>query len=352
LLSFDEKRWQAREEVFMMREIQLTIGWCSAGLALALSAVLIAQEEFPQHKPAKEVTVMEIPGVVAAGAKWTLVWGGPDNADGVVGYEDGVLFAQEQPNYIGRLDKNGTYSVFAEGTQGTGALGIDSNGDIIGVERSCTDPGQHPNQCKVPSALAELYPKHQILTNNDGKGFGRLHDLVVDAKGGVFFNGPTGVFFRSPKGKLTTITDNTETNGIMLSRNGKTCYFSDHALLMACDVQEDGTCINQRTFAKLEAGGADDGMAIDADGRLYIASGAPGVQVFSSEGKYLGVIPLPRPAASLAFSGADKKTLYAVGSGAVELNGEEYRTRDGVRNNAKSIYKIQMIAQGFMGRVK
>jgi hypothetical protein len=31
-------------------------------------------------------------------------------------------------------------------------------------------------------------------------------------------------------------------------------------------------------------------------------------------------------------------------------DGTEYRTAEGVRNNAKAIYKIDMIAQGFMGR--
>jgi len=34
------------------------------------------------------------------------------------------------------------------------------------------------------------------------------------------------------------------------------------------------------------------------------------------------------------------------------VNGQEYRTLDGVRNNAKAIYKIDMIAQGYMGRAK
>jgi len=34
------------------------------------------------------------------------------------------------------------------------------------------------------------------------------------------------------------------------------------------------------------------------------------------------------------------------------VNGQEYRTLDGVRDNAKAIYKIDMIAQGYMGRPK
>jgi gluconolactonase len=76
------------------------------------------------------------------------------------------------------------------------------------------------------------------------------------------------------------------------------------------------------------------------------------VQVFSPEGKYLGVIPAPRAVISVTFSGPGKKTLYVVGSGALGPDGKEFETPKGVRNNAKTIYKIDMLAQGFRGRVK
>ena len=100
------------------------------------------------------------------------------------------------------------------------------------------------------------------------------------------------------------------------------------------------------TSPKLEAGGSGDGMAIDSDGRLYVTT-APGVQVISPEGKYLGVIPAPRAVISAAFSGPDKKVLYVVGSGALGPDGKEYQTPPGVRNNGKTIYSIPMLARGF-----
>jgi len=121
--------------------------------------------------------------------------------------------------------------------------------------------------------------------------------------------------------------------------------------IVAFDVQPDGTVKNQRDFGKLEAGGVGDGMAIDAEGRLYVTS-APGVQVLSPEGRHLGLIPTPRNTISVAFSGRDRRTLYIVGSGALDSGGTEFRAPQGVRNNAKTIYKIAMLAEGFGGRAK
>src|SRR5581483_720513 len=118
------------------------------------------------------------------------------------------------------------------------------------------------------------------------------------------------------------------TNGIMLSRDEKTLYVTNGTTVVAFDVQADGTPSNQRGFATLEAGGTGDGLAIDGDGRLYVTSQA-GVQVFDGSGKYLGLIPTPRPVISAAFSGPDKRTLYVVGSGALGADGKELTTPAG-----------------------
>ena len=334
------------------------MGACLLAWALLPSQMAMAQQEgqklkaFPQPPPAREVTVTGIPGVVAAGAKWTLLWGGSDNADGLVGTADGgILFAQEQPSRVLKIDKNDKVSVFLENTHGTGSLAIDKKGRVLGVERTCTDPGGHPDQCKEPTAVAELAPKYKVLADNcEGKSLGRLNDLIADTKGGVYFNGDA-VYYVNSKGKVTCFGEGLRTNGIMLSRDEKAFYATNEKVLVAWDVQPDGTVTNQHDFAKLEAGGDGDGMAIDSEGRLYVSSG-PGIQVFSPEGKYLGVIPLPRPVSSICFSGPDKKTLYAKGAGALGEDGKEFRTPDGVRNNSKSVYRISMLAQGYQGRPK
>jgi gluconolactonase len=323
----------------------------AACLLLSL-ATSIAAQRGGAGQGVRDVTVTAIPGVVAAGATWSTAWQGTDNADGLVGTSDGgLLFAQEQPRRISKLDATDRASVFLSDTHGVGSIGIDSKGRVIAVERTCTDPGGHPESCNEPTAVSVLTPTRAVLADRfEGKPLGRLNDLVVDAKGGVYFT-VGGAYYVGPSGMIKSLGEDLRTNGVMLSRDEKIVYVTNGNVIVAFDILPDGSVTNRRNFATLEGGGNGDGMAIDSEGRLYVTS-APGVQVFSSEGKYLGLIPTPRGAISVAFSGPGKRTLYIVGSGALGLDGQEFRTADGVRNNAKTIYRLPTIAAGFSGRPK
>ena len=323
----------------------------AACLLLSL-ATSVAAQRGGAGQGVREVTVTAIPGVVAAGATWSTAWQGTDNADGLVGTSDGgLLFAQEQPRRISKLDATDRASVFLSDTHGVGSIGIDSKGRVIAVERTCTDPGGHPESCNEPTAVSVLTPTRAVLADRfEGKPLGRLNDIVVDAKGGVYFT-VGGAYYVGPSGMIKSLGEDLRTNGVMLSRDEKIVYVTNGNVVVAFDILPDGSVTNRRNFATLEAGGNGDGMAIDGEGRLYVTS-APGVQVFSSEGKYLGLIPTPRSAISVAFSGPGKRTLYIVGSGALGPDGQEFRTADGVRNNAKTIYRLPTIAAGFSGRPK
>ena len=131
----------------------------------------------------------------------------------------------------------------------------------------------------------------------------------------------------SPQGELRQLaTDIPRPNGISLSPDEKTLYvantYGEHVL--AYNVGKDGSVSKRRDFAKLAgfkqtdngpSSGAD-GLAVDAQGRLYVASSA-GIEVFDRKGKALGVIEIPNAPQNLAFAGADRRTLYVVGRGAV-----------------------------------
>ena len=304
--------------------------------------------------PLRDVIVAAIPGVIAAGEEWQRVWHGTDNADGILGTDDGgVLFAQEQPRRIAKLSAAGDYSIVLADTHGVGSLSMTRDGQLFGVERTCTDPGRRAGgECTEPTAVARLLPQRQVLADRfNGAPLGRLNDLIVDRNGGAYFT-VGGAFYADRDGKVTSLGDGLSTNGIMLSPDEKTLYVTNRETVVAFDVGANGATTNRRDIAQLEAGGTGDGLAVDASGRLYVTS-QPGVQVFDAAGSYLGVIPTPRSPISVAFAGRAKKTLYIVGSGAaLGPNGTEFVTPEGVRNNAKSIYRIEMLAEGFRGRAK
>jgi gluconolactonase len=322
------------------------------GALLILVAVPLTAQRGGPPQGAREVTVAAMADVVGPNRHWVLAWQGPDNADGIVGTDDGgLLFAQEQRNRISKLDANDNVSVVIEDTHGAGAIAIDAKGRVLAVQRTCTDPGRQPAQCSEPTRVGVLSPERTVLADSfDGKPLGRLNDLVADKKGGVYFT-VGGAYYVNAAGRVTSLGENIRANGIMLSPDERVLYVTNGGSILAFDVQADGSVTNRRDFATLEAGGNGDGMAIDAAGRLYVTS-PPGVQVFDRGGTYRGLIPTPRNAISVAFAGRDKKTLYVVGSGALGVDGKEFTTPDGVRNNAKTIYKLPMLAEGFKGRAK
>jgi gluconolactonase len=264
------------------RGLAVRAALAAAVLCVAGSAPISAQRggRSGQPSPVREVTIAPIAGVIGSGATWTVAWQGTDNADGLVATPDGgVLFAQEQPSRVRKLDRDDRTSVYVENTAGAGSLALDSAGRLLAVQRTCTDPGLNA-PCAEPTRVAIIYPdtERRVLADNfQGKPLGRVNDLVVSRQGVVYFTSG-GAYSVAAGGPVVSVGEELNTNGIMLSPDEKTLYVTNGGTVVAFDVQPDGSVRNQRDFAKLEAGGSGDGMAIDAMGRLYVTSQA-GVQV-------------------------------------------------------------------------
>ena len=326
------------------------------GLFYAVAA--IGQEQgVPFPPPATDTIAPDIPGVVKGGTRVQVIVDGLKHTDGPVAMRDGtLLYWDYMERRIGKVDPQGKPSTFLSNTDGQSAMGFDSKGRLITTLKE-----------REPAKVGVIWPKGSdaILADNfEGKPFEGPNDLVVDKKDGVYFtlSGSGTVLYARPGAKVIKVFAHPveRINGIVLSPDEKTLYVATQSrvakttlsiadipkeggeYLLAFDVQPDGTLKNQRNFARYEIvthrpnglpdvrfGG--DGLAVDAQGRIYAATAA-GIQVFSPQGQRLGTIPVSRNPNNLVFAGPDKKTLFIVARGAV--------------------YKVGMIAEGYKGRAK
>jgi len=329
-----------------------------AGLAGCVVVLLLSSIDMRAQQllaGERATTIAAIPGVIAADAKWEIVWADFETADGIVGMPDGgVLFAQEQTDTVRRLDGSGKEHVYVKDTNGTGAVSLDAQGRLFAAQRACTDTARAFSvACPELPSVSMIFPQRRVLANSfkDGKTLGRVNDVMADGKGGAYFTSG-GAYHVTADGVVTVVEDqNLRSNGIMLSIDGKTLFVTNNTTVLAFDVKADGTTANRRDFGTLNGDGGGDGMAVDATGRLYV-TGNNGVHVLSPEGKHLGMIPTPRRPITLAFSGPDRRTLYVPQMGAVGPDGKAWATPEGIRNTAMTIYRITMLAEGVKGRPK
>jgi D-xylonolactonase len=151
----------------------------------------------------------------------------------------------------------------------------------------------------------------------------RFNDGFVDAQGRLWFgsmdNGesaPTGALYRiDGDGVLARLDDDyIITNGPTLSPDGNTLYHTDtrRRTIYAFDVLADGALANKRVFAVPAGPGNPDGMAVDAEGVLWVTMfrGAR-IDRYRPTGELMDSINFPVPnITKLAFGGDDLRTVY------------------------------------------
>ena len=289
-----------------------------------------------------------IAGVLAEGTPIVVLGEGFKGTEGPVALPDGsLLFTETQEARITRIAGDGHLSTHLRDTNGANGLGFNAAGELVAAQVNDTRVG-------TLGATAQT-----LASGWGGKPFGRPNDLVVARDGSIYFTdsgrnaapgttpapGETAApaVYRIKAGQLERLAaDITRPNGIQLSPDEKTLYVANTSgeHVLAYEIRADGSLGPRRDFAPLAgwrpnapngpSSGAD-GLAVDAQGRLYVATIA-GVEVFDATGRALGVIPLPKQPQNLAFAGPDKRQLFVVGRGAA--------------------YRIATLAQGYTGRAK
>lgn len=255
---------------------------------------------------------------------------------------------------IVEMDEDGTYRYISQGQMQTNGLMPLQNGNLAVCDMFGHRIIEMTTQGTIVRTLAARY---------GGKPLDGPNDLVVDAKGGIYFTDPQftpdarknqpgrTVYYLPPEGNLVRVIEPdvfAMPNGVLLSPDGKTLYVNNtydsetfwnvdtdkDNWVWGYDVNEDGTLANERKFAELHltadvldregrSTGAD-GMTIDEQGNIYVATYA-GLQIFDEQGGFIGIVHTPVFPVSACFGGDDMKTLFIVGYDKV------YRVRTNVK---------------------
>ncbi|HEY4264462.1 MAG TPA: SMP-30/gluconolactonase/LRE family protein [Micropepsaceae bacterium] len=336
-----------------------------AGVAvtlLSLAPICVAGAQTPVVVGA----ATEIPGVVKGGAPIQRILQGYKGLDDPIGLRDGTLvFSEPDGLRLHRLNtQTNEVSVLVAQSNESHGVSQDSQGRLISAQA-----------WDGSTRIGVIYPQgsETVLADKyDGKPFSRPNDLIVTRNGGIYFTDPgltaqqavelvkrqggkplaprlpPAVYYIPPGQAPVKIEDRLiRPNGVQLNRDETELYVDDSNgdHVIAWDIGPKGLVENRREFATLQGrsrrdnglGGIKtfaDGMAVDNDDRLYVATGG-GIEVLSPQGQHLGIIPVRCPPAdcqNIAFSGPTKQTLYIGGAG--------------------SLYKVEMIARGLTTRSK
>lgn len=260
----------------------------------------------------------DLQGIVSPSAEVVKVAGDCKFTEGPAFSPKGFLLFSDIPNTrIVRYDLDGSVSDFMKPSGKANGLVFDAAGNLYacqGEARRVVKIGTVDGKVEV---LADKY---------EGKLLNSPNDLALDHAGGLYFTDPRygsedgveqsvmGVYYVSATGALTRVIDSLQRpNGVLVSNDGKTLYVAEpnKRELWSYPIVGPGQIGSGKLIFTGDAeldGGGPDGMALDADGRIYTTYG--GIVVHSPDGKLLGRIPVPERPANCTFGGADGKTLF------------------------------------------
>ena len=168
-----------------------------------------------------------------------------------------------------------------------------------------------------------------FLERRNSESFKGVNDLVLDARGNVYFtdqgqtgmHDPSGRVYRlSPDGKLDLLLNNVPSpNGIVLSPDERFLFVAATRgnSVWRMPLLSDGSVSKVGQFFTSYGPSGPDGLAMDETGRLLVANpGLAYVWVLSHWAEPEEILTGPKGASltNMAFGGKDRKTLYCTDS--------------------------------------
>jgi sugar lactone lactonase YvrE/enterochelin esterase-like enzyme len=244
--------------------------------------------------------------VLVPGEEWQLVSDGYRATDGPAVSATGEMFFTDTPNSkIFRAGADGKTTLFAENTNG-------GNGMMFGPDGRLYVGATRTKQLVAYDASGKVEVLAQDVT---------INDLAINVKGDLYFtDSPGKKVWYLPKGGTPRVVDEgiELPNGVLFSPDQTLLYVSDYVgqLSWVFQIQPDGSLAHKQKYFYVHVPDAAtrsgaDGMAVDTDGRVYIATPL-GVQVFDQIGKCHAIIPAPQRASlsNVEFGGPNLDEMY------------------------------------------
>jgi len=255
----------------------------------------------PEGKSRQDVFQVLLPG-----EDWQLVSEGHRATDGpAVSGAGEMFFSDPSNNRIHKIGLDGQPTVFAENTNG-------ANGMMFGPDGRLYAGATRTKQIVAYDASA----RPEVLAEN-----AVVNDLAVNVKGDLYYTESAAKrVWLLPKGGQPRVVDEgiEHPNGVLFSPDQSLLYVSDYVgqLSWVFQIQPDGSLAHKQRYfyahmPDAATRSASDGMAVDADGRVYIAT-ALGVQVFDQIGKCHAILPAPNRASlsNVEFGGPNFDEMY------------------------------------------
>ena len=217
-----------------------------------------------------------IPGVLAAGQSWKVVWSWEgNNVDGPIAGDNGtLLFANNDASNVMQLDPATGLANVALPRHEHRRRGL-AQQERRAVRRRTRARRRHRAAGAAAEAAGEHVPRRaaRMRRRRDERSRRPTPAAACTSRSPA----PRGVFYANPKGVVSQYgKDVPLANGIILSPDEKTLYVTNGAVVFAFDVKPDGSLTNQREFGKLRGGEGGDGSAVDQQGRRLRGHGQVG----------------------------------------------------------------------------
>lgn len=259
-------------------------------------------------------------GIVAPGAKLTLLAEGFKFTEGPAADAAGNVYFTDQPNNkIMKWSVDGKLSVYKDDAGRSNGLYFDRKGNLY----TCADLNNELWEITRSGKVKVLVKDYQ------GKKLNGPNDLWIRPDGGIYFTDPfykrdywtrgpmeqdgQHVYYLSPnRRKLVRVIDDLQQpNGIIGTPDGKRLYVADirGGKTYTYTINKDGSLSDKKIFAEM----GSDGMTIDDEGNVYVVG--RGVTVFNSRGEKIDSIAVAKPwTANITFGGPDRSTLFITAS--------------------------------------